>query len=395
MHFRIKAMAATGGVSVITLDARSAGEAEQIARKQGYAVLSVNAGGLASPFGGRAARFPLLLFSQELLALLESGISVVEAIETLVEKESRPTVRHALEGILGRLREGWTLSSALAEMPAHFPELFVATIRASEKTSDLAESLRRFVAYQNQLDSLRSKLVGAAIYPALLVGVGGLVILFLMGYVVPRFSHIYEDMGGDLPWLSRLLMEWGKLAENDGPLALAVLVAAGFALHRLLTRPAVRARLGDALWRLPKVGERLRVFHLARCYRTLGMLLRGGIPIVPALDMVEGLLAATLRPQLALAAAAMREGTPISQAMGRHGLTTPVALRLLRVGEQAGNMGEMMERIAAFHDEETARWAELTVRLFGPLLMLAIGLLIGAIVVLLYLPIFQLAENIR
>jgi general secretion pathway protein F len=327
-------------------------------------------------------------------ALLESGISVVEAIETLAEKESRPTVREALGRVLGRLREGSTLSNVLAEMPEHFPELFVATIRASEKTSDLDESLRRFIAYQSQLDDLRAKLVGAAVYPLLLIGVGGLVILFLLGFVVPRFAHIYEDMGGDLPWMSRMLIDWGGLMEQHGLMVLIVLVGIGYAMRRLLQKPAVRARIGDLVWRLPRVGERLRIFHLARCYRTLGMLLRGGIPIVPALAMIEGLLAATLRPQLAKSANEVRQGVPISQAMERHGLTTSVALRMLRVGEQAGNMGEMMERIATFHDEETARWTEMTVRLFGPVLMLVIGILIGVIVVLLYLPIFQLAESI-
>jgi general secretion pathway protein F len=395
MHFRIKAMSATGQVSRLALDARDAGEAEQLARKQGYAVISVAPAGMQMAFGGQSAQFPLLLFAQELLALLESGIAVVEAIETLVEKESRPTVRHVLDSMLERLREGRTLSAAMAEMPAHFPELFVATIRASEKTSDLGESLRRFIAYQNQVDSLRAKIVSAAIYPVLLIAVGGLVILFLLGYVVPRFSHVYEDIGGELPWLSRMLLEWGQMIERDGLLALTVVVIGGFVLQRLLRRPEIRARMAETIWRLPRLGERLRVFHLARCYRTLGMLLRGGIPIVPALEMIEGLLAAGLRPQLARATAVLREGVPISQALGRHGLTTPVALRLLRVGEQTGNMGEMMERIAAFHDEETARWTELTVRLVGPLLMLFIGLLIGVIVVLLYLPIFQLAENIQ
>ncbi|MBI4998700.1 MAG: type II secretion system F family protein [Rhodocyclales bacterium] len=394
MLFRVKTMADAGGVGVLALQARDAEEAAALARRQGHVVLSVARGGFA-PFGARAARFPLLLFSQELLALLESGISVVEAIETLAEKEARPTVRNALATILGRLREGSTLSNVLSEMPEHFPDLFVATIRASERTSDLDESLRRFIAYQTQLDALRSKLVSAAIYPLLLIGVGGLVIIFLLGFVVPRFAHIYEDMGGELPWLSQLLIEWGGLIEEHGLVALAALIGAGIGLYKVFQRPAIRARLGEMVWRLPKIGERLRVFHLARCYRTLGMLLRGGIPIVPALEMIEGLLAATLRPQLAKSTADVRQGIPISQAMDGHGLTTPVALRLLRVGEQAGNMGEMMERIATFHDEETARWTELVVRLFGPLLMLIIGVLIGIIVVLLYLPIFQLAENIR
>jgi general secretion pathway protein F len=394
MHFRIKAIAPSGNIATLTLEARDADEATIMARRQGYAILALDTTRFSLAGGSRGGQFPLLLFSQELLALLESGISVVEAIETLVAKEARPAVRNVLESILTRLREGLTLSGALAEMPMHFSELFVATIRASEKTSDLADSLRRYIAYQTQVDELRAKLSGAAVYPLLLVGVGSLVILFLLGFVVPRFAGIYDDIGGELPWLSRLLIEWGQFLERDGPLALILLLAGGVAMQRLMARRAVRAWLGEMLWKLPRLGERLRIFHLSRCYRTVAMLLRGGIPVVPALQMVEGLLAATLRPQLSKTITAIREGIPLSQALDKHGLTTPVALRLLRVGEQTGNMGEMMERIASFHDEETARWTEMTVRLFGPLLMLLIGLLIGTIVVLLYLPIFQLAENI-
>ena len=149
------------------------------------------------------------------------------------------------------------------------------------------------------------------------------------------------------------------------------------------------------MWRIPALGERMRVFQLARMYRTLGMLLHGGIAIVPALDMVVGLLSVSLQQRLVDAARSIREGNPTSLAFESGGLTTAVALRMLRVGERAGNMGEMMERIAAFHDEEMARWAELATRLVGPVLMLLMGLLIGGIVVMMYLPIFQLAESIR
>jgi general secretion pathway protein F len=149
------------------------------------------------------------------------------------------------------------------------------------------------------------------------------------------------------------------------------------------------------LWSLPAVGERLRVFQLARLYRTVGMLLRGGIAVVPALEMVQGLLSVALRPQLAAAAAAVRDGRPMSAAFAEHGLSTPVSLRMLSVGERTGNMGEMLERAAAFHDEELARWAEWATRVVGPALMLVMGVLIGAIVVLMYLPIFQLAESIQ
>lgn len=388
-------MAADGGVNTIVLDARDALEAEGLAERQGYAVLSVRAGATWNPLARSAkSTFPLMLFSQELLALLESGISVVEAIETLGEKEGRLPVRTALHGILVRLREGQPLSGALEEMPQAFPPLYVASIRASEKTSDLPEALRRFIAYQGQIESLRGKLISAAVYPALLIGIGGLVILFLMGYVVPRFSRIYEDVHGDLPWLSKVMMQWGQLVSHYGLPAGILALALGYGALRLLQRPATRERIGAWVWRLPTIGERLRVFHLSRCYRTIGMLLRGGMPMANALGMVEELLTPSLRLRLRQATERIREGIPASRAMEENGLATPVALRLLRVGEQTGNMGEMMERIAAFHDEETARWIDMATRLFGPILMMGIGVMIGGIVVLLYLPIFQIAESI-
>jgi general secretion pathway protein F len=137
------------------------------------------------------------------------------------------------------------------------------------------------------------------------------------------------------------------------------------------------------------------VYQLARLFRAVAMLLKGGIPIVSALAMVQGLLRPALRLRLERAIAHIREGQPASQALSANELTTPVALRLLRVGERSGNMGEMMDRVANFHDEEMARWVEWFSRLFEPILMTLIGLVIGVIVVLMYLPIFELAGAIQ
>jgi general secretion pathway protein F len=395
MKFLVRTLKPDSGVGITMLEAADAADARRQVAALGHAVLSVARAPLLSRLGAKGAtRFPLLLFSQELLSLLNSGITIVEAVETLAEKENRPAVRSVLQGIVSGLREGRPFSAVLEDVPQAFPPLYVATVRASERTSGLDEALGRYIAYATQLETLRGRLVSAAIYPALLVAVSGLVILFLMGYVVPRFSHIYEDMGGDLPFLSRLLLQWGKAVERYWPvligLAAAVVVAAVNGGGR-----RVGQRLLRLLWRFPAAGERMRVFQLARLYRTLGMLLRGGIPIVPALDMVSGLLSAALQPSLTSATQSIREGNTISQAFEANGLTTAVALRMLRVGERAGNMGEMMERVAAFHDEEMARWAEWVTRLLGPLLMLLMGLVIGAVVVLMYLPIFQMADSIR
>ena len=395
MQFRVKTLKPDAGVGILLLDAVSAADAQAQVMASGHTVVSVAPAPLFTRLAAPGTvRFPLLLFSQELLSLLDSGITIVEAIETLAEKENRPAVKSVLERMVLALREGRPFSATLEELPQSFPALYVATVRASERTSGLSEALGRYIAYATQLETLRGRLVSAALYPALLVAVSSLVILFLMGYVVPRFSHIYEDMGGNLPFLSRLLLQWGLAVEQYWPAILGLLAALVVAAVQGGGR-FVALRLARLMWRIPAVGEHMRVFQLARLYRTLGMLLRGGIALVPALDMVTGLLSAALQPRLTLATQHIREGNTLSHAFESTGLTTAVALRMLRVGERAGNMGDMMERIAAFHDEEMARWAEWVTKLLGPVLMLLMGLVIGAVVILMYLPIFQLADSIR
>ena len=397
MQFDVKAMRAGEGVVTLTLEAGSETEALSLARSQGYAVLSLRARRLAIPALRRLSgrRFPLQLFSAELLALLRAGLTLVEAMHTLAEKEQHAEVRRIIEGVIAGLYEGQTFSQALERFPHIFPALYVATLRAAERTGDLAEALSRFIAYEAQLDVIRKKLLSASIYPLLLVLVGGLVTVFLLGYVVPRLSRVYDDLGAELPLLSQLLINWGRFLEAHAGEVLAAAAVLLVSVAYALGRPAVRRWLGLKLWQIPAVGERLRVFQLARFYRTLGMLLNGGIPVVSALGMVEGLLHPTLRSLMQRARQDIREGRPISVAMESHGLTTPVALRMLRVGERSGRMGDMMEAIAHFHDEETARWLDWFTRLFEPLLMAVIGFVIGLVVVLLYLPIFELAGSIR
>jgi general secretion pathway protein F len=397
MRFDLKAMREGEGVVALSLDAPSEMDALQLAQAQGYAVLSVRSRQLSRLGFGRDSRgrFPLQLFSAELLALLKAGLSLVESVQTLAEKEHRPDTRKVIDDVIARLYEGRTLSQALEQFPDVFPPLYVASVRAAERTGDLPEALSRYIAYQAQIDVVRKKLVSASIYPVLLISVGGLVTIFLLGYVVPRFSHIYDDLGGDLPLLSRLLIGWGRFLEAHAmQVGMGAVVAVALGIY-LFSRPETKRWLGLQLWKVPAIGERMRVYQLARFYRTLGMLLNGGIPVVAALNMVEGLLHPTLRGLMREATQSIREGQSISIAMEAHQLTTPVALRMLRVGEQTGRMGEMMERIATFYDDEMARWVDWFTRLFEPLLMAVIGVVIGMIVVLLYLPIFELAGSLH
>jgi len=396
MRYLVKAFREPDGVVSVFFDASDESDATQQAQAQGYKILAVRAGSSWNFLKSRRGqRVPLALFSQELLALLDAGLGLVEAVEALAEKESHRETKSTLDQLIAQLYQGRTLSHALQQFPQVFPQLYVATVHASEKTGDLKDALARYVSYQAQLEVVRKKLVSASIYPLLLMLVGGLVTMFLMAYVVPKFSHVYEDMGGDLPLMSRLLLRWGKLLEANGTLVMLGFAAAVAGLAFLLTRPAFKEWLGRKLWQIPAVGERMRLYQLARFYRTLGMLLRGGTPIVAAIDMAAGLLHPTLRGYLTLAAQSIREGRSISDAMEANHLTTAVASRMLRVGERTGSMGEMMDRIAAFYDEEIARWVEWFTKLFEPLVLVFIGFVIGGIVILMFLPVFELAGNIQ
>jgi len=396
MQFEIKALGATSNITALILDAVDEGDARAQAGAKGYKVLTIRAKpSLGTWMRPRRTPFQLMLFSQELLALISAGLTLVESIETLAEKESRPDSARLLRDLVAKLYEGRPLSYALQTYPKVFPPLYVATVRASERTGDLAEAMERYIAYQTQVDLVRKKVVSASIYPMLLIGAGGLVTLFLLAYVVPRFSRIYEDMGTGLPFLSRMLLNWGKLLEAHGLLVLAVVAGMAGALVYAFSRQGLRGWMLQQLWKIPAAGQRMRLYQLARFYRTLGMLLRGGTSITQALKMVSDLLQPGLRSRLEGAARLISEGRSISFAMEGEGLTTPVAVRMLRVGERTGQMGEMMDRIASFYDEEMARWVDWFTRLFEPLLMAFIGLIIGGVVVLMYFPIFELAGSLQ
>ena len=394
MRYSLKALRAPDQILFLELDAADEAAARAQAVQQGYVVLTVKAAGLARSWR-LVKKFPLSLFSQEMLALMSAGLSLVESLEAIAEKEASPENRKVFEGLLGRLRQGLTFSAALEVFPAQFPPLYVAMVRASERTGDMAQALSRYITYREQTDKVRNKIVSAMIYPAVIIFVGGLVALLLLFYVVPRFSRIYDDIRGEVPFLSRLMLEWGKLVESHWAVILGVGGGVVAFLIFMAVRPAGRAWLTHMVMRIPALHERARVYQLARLYRTLGMLLRGGIPVLQAFEMSAGLIGVELRIGLQAASDRIREGMLMSRAMEEYGMTTPVALRLLRVGERTGQMGDMLEHIAAFHDEEMERWVDWFTRLFEPALMTMIGIFIGGIVILMYMPIFELAGSIQ
>ena len=395
MQYVIKALRGHEGLTELVLEAADASDAKVQAIAQGYSVIAIKAQRKWTAFlHWHKSGFPLALFSQELGALLNAGLPLLGSLETLAEKEEQPEIKKTLTQIISLLNEGHTLSYALEQLPHDFPALYVATVRSSEKTGALTEVLSRYVSYQTQIELVKRKVIHSSIYPVILAVAGGLVVLFLMLVVVPRFSHIYEDLGSDLPLMSRLMMQWGLFLEAHWQSILTMSGMTAAAIFYAVTKPANKVWIEQKLWQLPVIGKRFHLYQMARFYRSLGMLLQGGMSIVAALKLVSGLLQVSMRERLELASTSIREGHAISQAMEKYGLITPLALRLLRVGEQTGRMGEMMERIAAFYEDDMERWTDQFIRLFEPLLMAFVGLVIGTIVVLMYFPIFELAGSI-
>ena len=393
MRFRVDLQ--TGAAESLIIDAADETAALIQAESRGARVLRVTA--LDSPTSAALApgRFPLVLFCQELLSLLDAGLSLPEALPVLVAKEKHAGVKAMLAAILQSLRDGQSFSEALRRYPGCFPELFLAGVRASETTSGLGSSLQRYLDYQQQFDLIRKKLVSASIYPAVLLAVGSCVALFLIGYVVPRFSVVFESTGHAIPLVSRLLLGMGAwLHEHwQGALFGFVLVVGGSVFA--LMQASVRQRLLLLVLRLPFLRESATIFFLSRLYRAVSLLLQSGLPLVKALGMARGMLNIDQQLRLDAATRLVQEGQPFSAALAREGLTTPVADSLLAVGERSGRLDDMLERCARFHDEELGRQVDIASKLLEPILMTVIGVAVGVIVVLMYMPIFDLAGSIE
>jgi general secretion pathway protein F len=399
-NFELVVRTAEGSVQTLDVSAADAATACARAVRDGLQVLGCSPRGSAARAAGHertAQRMGLDIpnFAYELASLMAAGLSVVDALRTLAAKESAPSRRAALLDVVQGVREGLPLSAALERHPGRYPALLIATVSASEQTGELSTSLRRYAEHQQTIKALRDKVVGSAVYPMLLLAVGCVVILFLITVVVPKFAVLIESTRRELPWSSQLLMSWGRFAALHawelGLAGVALLVALLSAARHIL-RNGARAAWMDAV---PLIGPTIRQFRHAQLYRTTGMLVRGGIAAPRALQLGASLLGDADRERLRRAVQLLHEGRSLSSALQAAQLADPVATSMLAVAERTGALADILERIAQFHESSLQRSVELTSRLFEPLLMIVIGLVVGAIIVLMYLPIFDLASSLQ
>lgn len=399
-HFELVVRTAAGNVQTLELSAVDAAAAQAQAVREGLQVLGCRPCGTSartSQRKSRAVRTGLDVghFSYELASLMAAGLSVIEALNTLAAKETVAARRSALLDVVQGVSEGLPLSAALDRHAGRFPTLLIATVSASEQTGDLSTSLRRYAEHQQTIKALRDKVVGSAVYPMLLLAVGGLVIAFLITVVVPKFAVLIESTRRELPWSSRMLMTWGHFAAQHawevGLAVVALLVVLASTVQNILRNGAKAAWMD----KIPMVGPTVRKFRHAQLYRTTGMLVRGGIAAPRALQLGASLLGDSDRERLRQAVQWIQEGRSLSDALQLAQLADPVAASMLAVAERTGALADILERIAQFHESRLQRSVDLTSRLFEPLLMVVIGLVVGAIIVLMYLPIFDLASSLQ
>ncbi|MEC5161522.1 MULTISPECIES: type II secretion system F family protein [unclassified Janthinobacterium] len=395
MQFHVRTFyAASGAVAERTIEGQSAQAVRHVLEGEGATVLSIAVANRWQ-LGARKAVFNVALFCEELRTLLSSGMSLVEAIETLCSKNNEDYKQSVLLEIKQHLLEGKPLSAALELNRCAFPPLLVASIKAGERTSRLDDALDEFIGYDKVGQELGRKVVSAAIYPSLVVGFGMLVCLFMISYVVPRFAKVYDDFGKTLSFSTMVLIKVGQFAgDYFGVLmfAVAALVVATVLLYR---NGKLKAGLLYLLGQFGFAKYYLRLYQLARIYQTMSMLLKGGYTLADAIPLAQNLaFEKKLENQMVNARAAVMEGKRLSTAFAANGLTDSVTERLLQVGERSGNLAKIMDIIAQTYRQEFMLFIERATRLAEPILLMAVGLMIGAIIILMYMPVFDLAGGI-
>ena len=396
MRFEVLSLSGENTIERRWLEAQDETDARRQASDLALTVFRIRKSrSLELPGFGASSRFSLVLFSQELLALLNAGLSLVECIDAIGEKDESLARQNVVTRLGQALREGSKLSAALAQQPLMFPALYVGLIEAAEGTSDLPKTLTRYIDYQTRIDSVRSKLVSAGIYPSILLIVGGGVTTFLMGFVVPRFASVYKDTGRELPGLSRVMLETGEFVAANALAVVSTAIIVLAILGSLLLRSYRSGAFERLIGRLPGIGRYFHLYELSRLYLTLGMLIEGGIPLVRALRTSARVASIATRERLMAASEKVESGSPLSDAFLQHQLTTGVSLRMLRAGERSGEVGTMLTRAAVFYDGDISRFIDRFTRAFEPTLMVIIGAIVGLIVVMLYMPIFDLAGSLQ
>jgi type IV pilus assembly protein PilC len=402
VEYRCRVATANGQVMETTYVAESEARLRMELEEKGLFLLSVQGGG-GLRVGGFQLRLPrrrriptseFLVFNQELATLLKAGLPLVQSLDILRKRVPNPQFKVALDDIYERVRSGSSLSDAF-EAQHMFSGIYTASLMAGEKSGSLEQVIRRYVSHVKVINGVRSKVISALIYPAVLVVLALAVVGLIVFQVVPEFADFYEQFGrgSELPMSTRMVVAVStNIVGSAGFLlaAVAALVVGGWLWFR---SPAQRRRLHAGLLRLPFFGPLARKYATAQICRTLATLLSGGIPLVSALDISsKATNNRAISDNLAVVARQVREGGSLAGSIAERGLFPHVAVEMIEVGESTGALAEMLNSVADFYDEENETSLTRFSNLIQPALLIVMGFVIAGLLMSLYMPLFQLSS---
>lgn len=382
----------------------TARQVRQQLRDQGLSPLSVaEAAGRerrvdrSQPSGGLLRRGlgagDLALLTRQLATLVQSGMPVEEALRAISRYADKPRVQRLVMAVRARVIEGHSLAAGLAEFPRSFPEIYVATVRAGEQSGHLGNVLERLADYVESRQDTASSVATALAYPIILTVAAVGIVVGLLVYVVPQVVGVFDSLEAELPLLTRVLLAVSGFLREWGPALLLAVIAAVIAGRLALRREGVRHAVDRWLLRLPVIGPILRGADTGRFARTLSILAASGVPVLEALSIAATVVSnRPMRRSVQHAAAQVREGGALNRSLERGGHFPPMFLHMIAIGEESGQLDNMLHRAADYQERATNRTVTLLVNIFEPALILFMGLLVLLIVLAILLPIFELNQ---
>lgn len=401
MEFRCRLVTAVGEIVEGTYAAESEARLRHDLENQGLHVLSLRkrtalTGGSLLPKRRKIARHEFLVFNQEFATLLKAGMPLVQSIDLLRRQIVNSVFRGVLDDVYEKVRGGTALSDAFADHGDLFPRVYTASLLAGERSGNLDAILRRYVAYEKVLDTVRRRTISALIYPVVLIvlalGLVGIIVL----RVVPAFSDFYASFQAELPFSTRVILGISHIAQQQFPLIVAAAAIAGAAFAAWIRQPGQRARFDHLVLRIPFIGETVRKFTTAQMARTLATLLGGGIPLVNSLEVTaRSITNRFMAEQLEAVTQRVREGQGLAASLTARAVVPDVALKMIEVGESTGSLQDMLGSLADFYDEEVETSVARFVTLIEPTLLVIMGLVIAVLVLALYMPLFELTNVVN
>lgn len=338
----------------------------------------------------------LLVFNQEFVALVKAGLPILKAWDLLLERTRHPAFLTVLRAVRQDIRSGAALSDAIARHPNIFPTLYVASLKAGEQSGNLPEVLQRYIAYLKLIIGLRQKMGKALAYPAFLIVVGMAVVAFLLAYVLPTFSAIYGATTTQLPPATKLFLALIESAQAHLFLIGVTGAAAVWAIRLWSNTPAGRATWDRSMLSVPLIGEVVLHHYTVQFSRTLATVLAAGTPVVQALPIVRGTVTNRfLADGLATAMERVREGATLAAALAETQLLPKLALEMIAVGEETGSLETMLRDVAELYEGDLDQRLNQLTTWVEPALLLIMGVIVGVIVIVMYLPVFQMADTLR